>query len=427
LSNDNVTGILSDDMGNIWVSTYNGLSRYRKTEGTFQSFFEEDGLSNNEFNYASFFKDKEGRLWFGGMNGVNVIQPESILKQKLNPPLCFTNFSKYSRRTDSLKTWKPGSGEQNAIEISPYDSYFQIDWALPNYFKPEKNLYYVWLEGLDKGWYYFGNTPSIRYNKLPAGHYTLHVKGSDSKGNWSERELAVPIVVKPFFYQTWWFVLACAASLALVVYGIARNHLQRLLEMEQMRTRIASDLHDEVGSMLSGLAMQAEILELSKKPHDVTRLRHISEISRAAVSKMRDMVWSIDSRRDHVKNLLDRMREHAGEVLAPRNITVYFQSGELPLEKKLPVDLRQHLFYIFKEALTNVVRHSDATEVTIRFGNFGNHFELSIHDNGRASGPEKLSTGLGLSNMKMRAGKLGGSLEVAHDNGFSVLLRMKKM
>jgi HAMP domain-containing protein len=403
------------------------LSCYRKTEGTFQSFFEEDGLSNNEFNYSSFFKDKEGRLWFGGMNGVNVIQPQSILQQKLNPPLCFTNFSKYSRRTDSLKTWIPGNREPEAIEISPYDSYFQIDWALPNYFKPEKNLYYVWLEGLDDGWYYSGNTPSIRYNKLPDGHYTLHVKGSDSKGNWSEKELAVPIRVKPFFYQTWWFVLACAALVAGIAYAIARYRLQRLLEMERLRTRIASDLHDEVGSMLSGLAMQAEIMELSKKPHDISRLHHISEISRAAVSKMRDMVWSIDSRRDYVKNLLDRLREHAGEVLAPRNITVHFQSGELPLEKKLPVDMRQHLFYIFKEALTNIVRHSNATEVTIRFGNFGNYFELSIRNDGCTSGPEKPATGLGLLNMKMRAKNLGASFEVAHDDGFSVLLRMKKI
>lgn len=427
LSDDNVTGILSDANGNIWASTYNGLSCYRKADGTFQSFYEEDGLSSNEFNYTSFFKDKEGKLWFGGMNGVNVFRPENFLEQKLNPPLCFTNFSKYSRRTDSLETWLPGSRESEVIEIAPYDSYFQIDWALPNYFKPEKNRFYVWLEGLDDGWYFLGNTPSIRYNQLPDGHYILHVKGSDSKGNWSEKELAIPIWVRPFFYQTWWFVLACATLAAGIAYAVARYRLQHLLEMERLRTRIASDLHDEIGSMLSGLAMQAEILELSKAPHDVSRLRHISQISRQAVAKMRDIVWSIDSRRDFLKNLLDRMREHTEEVLAPRNIAVLFQAGELPPEKKLAVDVRQQLFYIFKEALTNIARHSGATGVTIRFGNSGHHFELYIHDNGCASAPKKPSTGLGLANMKMRAEKLGASLEVAHDDGFSVLLRMKKL
>ncbi len=427
LPDNNVTGILSDAAGNVWVSTYNGLACYSSEQGTFQNFFEEDGLSSNEFNYTSCFKDSRGGLWFGGMNGVHVFSPADILQSHLNPPLCFIGFSKYNGRRDSLETRVLGSRFLEPITISPYDSYFQFDWTLPNYFKPDKNQYYVWLEGFDTGWSFTGTTAMVRYNKLPAGRYILHIKGADSKGNWSEAELAVPIRVLPFYYQTWWFVLLCALLLAAAVYAVARYRIRQLLAMERMRTRIAGDLHDEVGSMLSGLSMQAEMLELDQNKIEPGRLRHISEISRLALSKMRDMVWAIDSRRDLVRDLLDRMREHAEEMLAPRDIAFEFQLGELPLEKKLPVDQRQHLFLFFKEAITNIVKHSAASTVTIRCGNFGQHFELSIQDDGTSVAPSTASTGLGLQNMALRARQLGAVLQIQRENGFLVSMRMKAL
>ncbi len=426
LANENVTGILSDAEGNIWASTYNGLSCYRIKEGSFQNFFEDDGLSNNEFNYTSFFKDRNGGLWFGGMNGVQYFDPATILQQRPNPPLTITGFLKYNRLLDSIDSRVLGSQSLPRVIISPYDSYFQFTWTLPNYYKPDKNRYYVWLEGLEKDWSYIGNIPTVRYHKLPAGHYTLHIKGADSKGNWSETELTVPIFVKPFFYSTWWFILCCILLIGSLVYSFTRYRLQRLLEMERMRTRIAGDLHDEVGSMLSGLAMQAEILELDQHKSDTARLHRISEISRLTLSKMRDVVWSIDSRRDQVKDLLDRMRENAEEMLTPKEIAFRFELGELPMEKKLKVDIRQHLFLFFKEAITNIGKHSNATTVTIRFGQFGDHFELSVVDNGTSFSSAD-STGFGLQNMEMRAKKLGASFELKREHGFQVKLMRKSL
>lgn len=427
LANDNVTGILSDDQGNIWASTYNGLSCYRKEEKAIQNFFEEDGLSNNEFNYTSFYKDNKGRLWFGGMNGVQYFDPEKILEQKPNPPMSFTGFSKYNQRLDSLEIRVLGGLGSAPIVISPYDSYFQLTWTLPNYFKPERNRYYVWLEGIENDWSYVGSIPTVRYHKLPAGDYVLRVKGADSKGNWSESELAMPIHVKQIFFKTWWFISGFILLIGALVYAFARYRLQRLLEMERMRTRIAGDLHDEVGSMLSGLAMQAEIMELDQGRSDPKRLHRISEISRMTLSKMRDVVWSIDSRRDQVKDLLDRMRENAEEMLTPRDIIFRFELGELPLEKKLPVDVRQHLFLFYKEAINNIAKHSNATNVSIRFGQFADQFELSVHDNGTSIANTMTSSGFGLQNLEMRAEKLGATFLLKKESGFIVSLQMKSL
>lgn len=427
LADDNVTGILSDEKGNIWASTYNGLSCLRKDEGFIQNFYEDDGLSNNEFNYTSFYKDSKGRLWFGGMNGVQYFNPADILEQRPNPPMSFTGFSKYNRLLDRLQTSVLGDQTMAPVQISPYDSYFQLTWSLPNYFKPEKNRYYVWLEGLENDWSYVGNIPTVRFHKLPAGDYVLHIKGADSKGNWSVSELAVPIHVNQIFFRTWWFITGCFLVLAGLVFAFTRYRLQRLLEMERMRTRIAGDLHDEVGSMLSGLAMQAEIMELDQEKSNAARLHRISEISRMTLSKMRDVVWSIDSRRDQVKDLLDRMRENAEEMLTPRDIIFRFELGELPLEKKLPVDVRQHLFLFYKEAINNIAKHSNAGNVTIRFGQFADHFELSVHDNGNSAITNPTSSGFGLQNLEMRAKKLRATFLLNKEDGFMVGLRMKSL
>ncbi len=427
LCNNNVVSVLEDDYGNIWAATYNGLSCYRVAEDEFRNFYEEDGLSNNEFNYASFLKDEQGGLWFGGMNGINYFNPKDILQMEKNPALCFTGFTKYNSLKDSTLVQVIGSQNLERFDISPYDNWFQFSWALPNFFKPDKNHYYVRMEGLESDWSYLGSTPFVRYNKLPAGDYTLRVKASDSKGNWSIRELAVPITVHPFYYQTSWFYLLILLLVGVVGYGIARYRHYRLLEIERMRTRIASDLHDEVGSMLSGLSMQAELLGMTASEKDRSRAEHIGDISRMAVSKMRDLVWSIDSRRDKVKNLLDRMQEQAMELLQPQDITCHFELGELPLEKKLSVNLRQHLFLIFKESLNNIIRHSNASEVWVRFGNFKGQFEMSIHDNGNQPKKSNVSTGMGLSNMVLRSEKIGAKLTLQQEDGFSVKLHMKAL
>ncbi|MBL7796048.1 MAG: hypothetical protein JNJ90_06035 [Saprospiraceae bacterium] len=425
LCDDNVASILEDDAGNIWSGTYNGLACYRTRSGVFQNFFEEDGLPSNEFNYASALKDRDGLLWFGGMNGVVVFDPEATLTIPKNPPIVLTYFSRYNARQGGIEKSHLLPAEYGSLPfvIRPDDAWFEFGWALPNYMNPSKNQYRVWLEGLEEHWNFIGGTPLVRYNHLPPGSYTLHIKGADSKGNPGVNELKVPIVVRPYFYQTWWFFLLVLALVAAIVYYAVRFRYLRRLEMEQLRTRIAGDLHDEVGSMLAGLAMQADLLA-HQSTTDKAQAGRVGEISRAAMSKMRDLVWGLDSRRDRVRNLLERMQEQAAELLGPAGIAFRFELGSLPLEKKIPVDVRQNLYLIFKEALTNVVRHSTATEVRVRFGYFEESFELSIYDNGvptQKQNPARISTGLGLSNMEMRARAIGCSFSAGlGESGFGV-------
>ena len=429
LCNDNVPGILEDDNGQMWFSTYEGLSLYNPVKKNFQSYNTTDGISHNEFNHTSTLKDNNGMLWFGGLNGLNKINPQHITLDEKAPALVLLSLTKYSTKSKKQERILLNEDDQGkAFELSPYDNWFQFNWTLPDYLDNEKNTYSTKLEGREEEWNYNGNNPYIRYNSLPHGKYILHIKGMDSKGNETIKNLSIPIIIHPIFYKTWWFYCISFLSLFGLAYVIFRYNLSKKLEMEKMRTQIASDLHDELGSMLSGLAMQGELLQASSSGSTTNnRLQNITDISRNVVGKMRDLVWSIDSRRDSLGSLIEKMKEQAEDLFQHKEIKIFFEVGEISLKKDLPVNIRQQLYLIYNEAINNILRHSDCNNVTVRIGNFGQQFELSIKDNGTNGDKSCHKSGLGISNMQMRAKKIGAQIQFLQDDGYCVNLKMKKL
>ena len=203
--------------------------------------------------------------------------------------------------------------------------------------------------------------------------------------------------------------------------------MQQALKIERMRVQISSDLHDDVGTLLAGLAMQSEALELTASEKDKGKLRRISEISRHAMGHMRDTVWAIDARKDKMENLLDRMREHAEETLSPRDFLFDIQTDNISLKQNLSTHIRQNLYLIFKEAITNAAKHSNGDRVTASLKKTDAGFEMCIRDNGKTVEKAYKTTGLGTSNMAMRAKKIGATLEISREDGFSVVVRMEKL
>ncbi len=212
-----------------------------------------------------------------------------------------------------------------------------------------------------------------------------------------------------------------------LIYAWFWYRLQQALKIERMRVQISSDLHDDVGTLLAGLAMQSEALELTAQEKDKSKLKRISEISRNAMAHMRDTVWAIDARKDKLENLLDRMREHAEETLTPRDIRFDMQVDNLSLKQNLSTNIRQNLYLIFKEAVTNAAKHTNGDTLTVSLKKSGEGFEMRISDNGQVIEKTYKTTGLGTSNMQMRAEKIDGKLEINRENGFCVTLRMRHM
>jgi ligand-binding sensor domain-containing protein/two-component sensor histidine kinase len=431
LPHNTVCGFVPDDTGNYWVATYAGLSYFDTEKKTFKNFFKEDGLTHNEFNRFSHHRAQDGMLYFGTVNGLNIIDPIQLLNDSTSTEIFLTKFSAYDRRVDSVKTVFTNLGNTKVFEISPYVSYFQFDFALNGFVNAENNRYSVKLEGVDKDYSFLGQSHYVRYNKVPAGRHKLYIRGAHSSGNWS-KPVVVEIIVKKFFYQTPSFILSCVLFLGLIAYGIFRYILNQQIRMERLRTKISSDLHDEVSGLLAGIAIQSDILKLKNKDKDqLQKLRQIGEVSRKAISKMSDVIWSIDSRNDRVEDLLQRMKEHLHEVLEPKDIDYYIETLRINPKSKIPVNVRQDLYLIFKEAINNVAKHSDATEVRIRLSTEGKHFKMMVQDNGSGkreytNGHTNLKKGQGMANMRMRAHRLKGDLVISSRKGYMINLSIKK-
>lgn len=222
-----------------------------------------------------------------------------------------------------------------------------------------------------------------------------------------------------------WLIVGIIGVAMLAIVGLLilfyRNKIQRAVEVENLRTKISSDLHDDIGSLLTGLAMQAELLPYAPAEQQKAQTFHIAELGRSAMSRMRDAVWAMNAQKDNWASLLDRMREFGLEILASRQIELTVTTSGIDLENKLPGDIRQHLYLIYKEAITNVAKHAkDATEVVVQFIQSPAGLHLKIHDNGSPLPHPRSSSGLGMQNMHKRATSLGGTMATRYKSGFCI-------
>lgn len=222
-------------------------------------------------------------------------------------------------------------------------------------------------------------------------------------------------------------VALAVAGLALAGYLLWRYRQREARRQEALRTRIAADLHDEVGSMLTQISMQSNLLrEGGYAPaQQQTYLDQMAEASRRAARQMSDAVWSIDARYDSAASLLDRLRDHAHEVLPPAGVELDFAAAADIEATAVPLATRQALYYIYKEALHNVVKHAQARQVQVRVRLTGRALELAIRDDGQGTVAASRPGGQGLPNMRMRAQAVGGTLHLAPEGpGLGLVVRL---
>lgn len=427
LVDNSVCGIVRDSSNNLWISTFDGLSYFDRKQRRFYNFYESDGLSHYEFNRMAFHQAENGHFYFGGMNGINAFDGQKLLNSRNNNQLVLTKFLKSYADKDSSTLQLAGLDQLKAVILPPNYAYFEFHFAMPNFLSNETR-YSAWLENYEKEWNFMGNNPKVRYNKLPAGNYTLHIKAVDAKGNPAKNELKIPINVEEVFYKEIWFQSFIVVLSLFLVWAIGQYHATQELRVERLRTKLSSDLHDEVSGLLAGIAMQTDLMQLSidDETHKA-KLDKIGTTSRSAMSKMGDVIWSVDARKDKFEDLLLRMQEHAAEILQPLGIDYQFEIGKFNFHKKIGLKLRQNLYLIFKESINNIAKHSNASKTVISLQNKDNLFHLSIKDNGHAkskNAPTK--TGQGLSNLKMRTEEIQGKLAIYSKNGYEVHLKIRK-
>lgn len=423
LPNETYYAVLPDRKGQLWLPSNRGLWCYDPASRSRRGYVQSDGLTIREFNTNAWHQFANGEIWAGGIGGLVAFHPDSLQPVPFQPRVQFTQI---------LVNDLPREGGQppettTALNLPYSQNTLSFEFVALEFSDPSANQFQYRLVGYDEAWVKSGTRGFARYANLPPGQYVLEVLAANSDGVWLEVPKTMTIHIQAPFWQTWWFYLLCALILAVAVYAWFRYRLQQALKIERMRVQISSDLHDDVGTMLAGLAMQSEALELTAPEKDKSKLKRISEISRNAMAHMRDTVWAIDARKDKFENLLDRMREHAEETLTPRDIRFDIQVENLSLKQNLTTNTRQNLYLIYKEAITNAAKHSNGDMVMVSLKKIGTGFEMRICDNGNMTEKSYKTTGLGTSNMQLRAEKLGGTMTISRDKGFCVVLGIGKL
>ena len=237
LANDFVYGILEDDSGNLWLSTNNGLSKFNPEKEAFNNFYYSDGLQGNEFNQNAFAKDvKTGRLLFGGINGVNIFHPDSIIENKYIPPVIFTDFLRYNTDDEEGKPIiEKGISERNGITLTYKDNIITLSFSALNFNNSFKNQYRYKLEGFNENWIQLGNNRTVTFTNLSPGEYNLKVIGSNNDGLWNEQGANLSIEVLPPWWRTNIAYIFYGITFISVLYVIRRFEINRREQKARVR------------------------------------------------------------------------------------------------------------------------------------------------------------------------------------------------
>jgi ligand-binding sensor domain-containing protein/two-component sensor histidine kinase len=426
LGSNRLTSITEDDFGNIYIATRRGVDRLNPETSEVKHYTVADGLGSTEI--LSAYRDRKGNLWFGCFNGLSRLVPAPDLPTP--PAPVFISGLRVAGASYPVSIF--GESEVNGPDVGPGQSQIQVDFFGLNFSSSEPLRYQYKIEGRSADWSAPTDQRTIDLSLAP-GAYRFLVRAISPGGAVSPMPAAVSFTVLRPVWQRWWFVTLAGAAIALMAYGAFRYRVMRLIELERVRTRIATDLHDDIGASLSRMAILSEVVKhQTQTDHQESAgmLAEIAESARSLVDSMSDIVWSIDPRKDDLKNVVTRIRAFASDVLEARGIEWEFKAPEDLEQVKLPPDTRRHLFLIFKEAITNIARHSGSTRANVRLQVEHHRLCAEIADNGRgfsfpACEPNHARLGgNGLTNMSARAVELGGELRIDSAPGRGTKLKL---
>jgi len=412
-----VYGILSDNNDNIWMSTDNGIVKMNLTNNMITYYDINDGVQSKEFSGGAYLKTKSGEMFFGGVNGLNYFFPDSVKDNPFIPPVVITEFSIHN---------KPVKGDFESIELDYGDNYFSFAFAALDFSNSKENKYAYLLEGFESEWTFTSaEKRTANYTNIPPGNYTFKVRGANNDGIWNNIGASVNIKVLTPFYKTWWFIGGTITLIAGLIVYLSTFRIRNTLAIEKLKSQIAADLHDSIGSGLTEISILSELAanDLQTSPDSVTgRLKTISNTSRELIDKMSDIVWMINPKRDSLNDLILRLKSSYSELLPQMGISFKTKNLESVDNVKLPMEYKQNLFLIFKEGINNSIKHSKSTNISLEANIIDSKLELILSDNGIGISDSYKSMGNGIINMKTRAGNIKGKLiiETMPANGTTI-------
>jgi signal transduction histidine kinase/ligand-binding sensor domain-containing protein len=429
LASKAVSMIAGDSSKRLYLGTPSGVDRLDVASGRVRHFSSAEGLASSTIYKTH--RDRRGNLWFATASGLSMLVPEA--GRPGSPPPVFIEGIHIAGEAHPLS--ELGESRVSGLQLASDRNRVQIDFGGLTFGAGRTLRYRYQLAGLDRSWSAPTAQRSITYAHLAPGSYTFLLRAIDSDGMESVDPASVSFVVLRPVWQRWWFVALVGLGVGLLVHSGYHLRERRLLELERVRTRIASDLHDDIGAGLSRMSILAEVARRQLQTPDTRATAILSDLADSArdlVSSMSDVVWSVDPRRDDLASVILRLREFASSLLDAKGIEWRLDAPADAERIKLTPEQRRDLFLVIKEALTNVVRHAECRTVRLRVQADRAGLLAEVSDDGYgfehvqtgATPYPKQQGGYGLRSMRARATRAGGQLTVISAPGHGTCVQL---
>lgn len=427
MSDNFITHLTCDNENNIWISTASGLDKIRFINK--QVRIENITRSNNIYEYIlRTLVDKNGMAWSCTSDG-NLIRVDKNNDEwpAFTPVLLITEF----KAGDSIFASPP-----QPASFSYWENSFSFSVAASSFYDEQQIKYSYQLQrSSNDHWSEPSKNSTFNFINLNPGKYTLNIKAAFPGGRYPDQSIAYTFMIHSPWWQTWWFrITALLSIIGLLIIG-TRSYYKRKLErqkvrlekqqaVEQERTRIATDIHDDLGSGLSRIRYLGEMVKLktTKQQNVLADIEKISAFSDEMVDKMNEIVWALNEKNDSLEAIIAYTRSFAVEYLSNNNIQC-----KVTLPDEIPAciikgETRRNIFLSVKECLHNVVKHSGASEVLIRVS-VDKKLAIFIHDNGKGIDWDKIRPfSNGMMNIKKRMKDAGGTVDFKNEKGTKVEL-----
>lgn len=396
--------ILADENERLWITTSNGLSILNKKTEEITSTGIDLELNSNDF-LPNGIQLKNKKLLF--FSGAKLVEIDPVQFQQNNYPskILFSSFKIFDK--DYYLKEESANFKAN---LTHHQNFFSVEYSL---LSPDPNSlinYAYRLEGFDNDWINAGERRVAYYTNVPPGNYTFLVRAIDESGK-KHFSRSILISITPPFWKTWWFISLITIFICTAVYVVYRYRVIQIKKLHSLRSKISQDLHDDVGAALSGIKVFSQLAK--QRPEVSTEyLEKINTYSDEMLTKMSDIVWSINTENDSFEHLIDKLQSYALTITAAKNINLEF-TADSELKKRVPdLALRKNIYLIAKEAINNAVKYADCTFIQITLKTSRSGLRLTIADNGKGFNKNNTNGGNGLPNMKRRAEEMNGSFVV---------------
>jgi len=416
LTSNSTASVTEDEYGRIYVGTWHGIDRLTPETGQIENLTTADGLPASFV--GSSFRDRKNNLWFATDKGLAKFVPEP--KRERQPPNILITGLRVEGVPQSVSVL--GETEIPSLDLGASQRQITIDFIGLGASLGEKLKYEYRFANSD---WTATDERTLNFANLASGDYRLEIRAQTADRIYSQNPASVSFRIASPIWQRWWFLILSAAFVALIVYLIYKSRLQRLIELEKVRIRIATDLHDDIGANLTRISLLSEVARQKAENGSGQMLSSIAEIARESVASMNDIVWAIAPEHDSLLDLTRRMRRHAEEVFSSREIDLDFNAPSSETDLTLSLSVRRDLLLIFKEAVNNAAKHSDCSRVSIDFACENSVLVLRIEDDGKGFDAETEFDGQGVRSMKRRAESLGGKLKIDSDGGKGTIVKFE--